>query len=129
MAKGLKLKHFSLIACFAPVIAGGLATGILLLRSVSPATAIAVGVVAGTLVSLGAARALSSWAGAVITATIDSVSNTAQDIAATVSQRQQLAAQQAAADDETTSAMEQLAASTNHSAEQASDLAVGVRQV
>ena len=129
MPKGLKLKHVSLIACFSPVIVGALATGILLFRAASPAAAIAVGIVAGTLISFGTARVLSSWTGAVIVATIDSVSKTAQDIAATVNQRQQLAAQQAAAADETTSAMEKLAASTNHSAEQASDLAVGARQV
>ena len=65
----------------------------------------------------------------VIATSIESVSKTAHDISATVSQRQQLAAQQAAAADETTAAMEKLAASTTHSAEQANDLAVGARQV
>ena len=129
MPKGLKLKHFSLIASLAPVIVGSLVMAVVVLRGLSPLGAIAAGVIAGILVSLGMAKALSAWAGRVIEATIDSVSKTAQDISATVSQRQQLAAQQAAAADETTAAMEKLAASTNHSAEQASDLAVGARQV
>jgi methyl-accepting chemotaxis protein len=120
MQKGLKLKHFSLIASLAPVILGGFATGAFLLRGISPTTAIVAGVVIGCLVSLASAKALSVWAGRVIAASIDSVNKTA---------RQQLAAQQAAAADETTSAMEKLAASTSHSAEQANDLAVGARQV
>ena len=128
MPKGLKLKHFSLIASLAPVIVGSLVMAIVVFRGLSPLGAIAAGVIAGILVSLGMAKALSAWAGRVIEATIDSVTKTAQDISATVSQRQQLAAQQAAAADETTAAMEKLAASTNHSAE-ANDLAVGARQV
>jgi len=129
MPKGLKLKHFSLIASLAPVIGGSLVMAVFVFRGTSPVWAMAAGVIAGTLVSLAMARALSAWAGRVIEASIDSVTKTAQDISATVSQRQQLAAQQAAAADETTSAMEKLAASTNHSAEQANDLAVGARQV
>jgi methyl-accepting chemotaxis protein len=129
MPKGLKLKHFSLIASLAPVILGGLVTGTLLYRSMSPLAAIAWGIAAGGAVSFGMARALSSWAGAVIAQSKESVSKIALDISATVSQRQRLAAQQAAAADETTAAMEKLAASTNHSAEQANDLAVGARQV
>ena len=129
MPKGLKLKHFSLIACLVPAIVGSLATGLFLFRGVSPLATIAVGVVAGIVASLALARALSAWAGRVITVSIDSVNKTAQDISATVSQRQRLAAQQAAAADETTAAMEKLAASTSHSAEQANDLAVGARQV
>jgi methyl-accepting chemotaxis protein len=129
MPKGLKLKHFSLIASLAPVVVGGLVTGAFLLRGTPPFGAIGAGIVAGCLSSLGMAKALSSWAGRVIAESIDSVTKTAQDISATVSQRQQLAAQQAAAADETTAAMEKLAASTNHSAEQANDLAVGARQV
>jgi methyl-accepting chemotaxis protein len=129
MPKGLKLKHFSLVASLAPLILGGLVTGVFLLRGMPPTGAIAAGIVGGCVSSLAMARALSTWAGRVITASIDSVTKTAQDISATVSQRQQLAAQQAAAADETTAAMEKLAASTNHSAEQANDLAVGARQV
>ena len=129
MPKGLKLKHFSLIASLAPAIVGSLVTAAVVFRGISPLGAIVAGVIAGILVSLGMAKALSAWAGRVIEATIDSVTKTAQDISATVSQRQQLAAQQAAAADETTAAMEKLAASTNHSAEQANDLAVGARQV
>jgi methyl-accepting chemotaxis protein len=129
MPKGLKLKHFSLIASLAPVILGGLVTGVFLYRRVSPVAAIGWGIAAGSFVSLGMAQALSTWAGGVIAASMESVTKTAQDIAATVSQRQRLAAQQAAAADETTAAMEKLAASTNHSAEQANDLAVGARQV
>jgi len=129
MPKGLKLKHFSLIASLAPVIVGGLVTGVILYWSLPPMAAIVWGVIAGGLVSFAMARALSAWAGRVIAASRESVSKIAQDIGATVSQRQRLAAQQAAAADETTAAMEKLAASTNHSAEQASDLAVGARQV
>jgi methyl-accepting chemotaxis protein len=129
MPKGLKLKHFSLIASLAPVMVGSLVTGVLLYRSLPPMAAIVWGVITGGLVSFAMARALSAWAGRVISASRESVSKIAQDIGATVSQRQRLAAQQAAAADETTAAMEKLAASTNHSAEQASDLAVGARQV
>ena len=129
MPKGLKLKHFSLIASLAPVILGGLVTGIFLYRSASPVAAIVWGVAAGSLVSLASAKALNAWAGGIIVASMESVSKTAQDIAATVSQRQRLAAQLAAAADDTTAAMEKLAASTSHSAEQANDLAVGARQV
>jgi hypothetical protein len=129
MPKGLKLKHFSLIASLAPVIVGGLVMAGVVFRGMSPLGAVATGVVAGIAVSLGMAKALSVWAGRVIEASIDSVTKTAQDISATVGQRQQLAAQQAAAADETTAAMEKLAASTTHSAEQANDLAVGARQV
>jgi methyl-accepting chemotaxis protein len=129
MPKGLKLKHFSLIASFAPVIVGSLVTGVLLYRSLPPLASIVWGVVAGSLVSFAMATALSAWAGRVIAASRESVAKIAQDIGATVNQRQRLAAQQAAAADETTAAMEKLAASTNHSAEQASDLAVGARQV
>ena len=129
MPKGLKLKHFSLIASLAPVIVFSLVMAVLVFRGMSPLATTVAGVAVGTLVSLGMAKALSSWAGRVIAASIDSVTKTAQDISATVSQRQQLAAQQAAAADETTAAMEKLAASTNHSAEQANDLAVGARQV
>jgi methyl-accepting chemotaxis protein len=128
MPKGLKLKHFSLIASLAPVIVGSLVI-VALLQGTSPLGAITGGVVSGILLSLAMAKALSAWAGRVIEASIDSVKKTAQDISATVSQRQQLAAQQATAADATTAAMEKLAASTNHSAEQANDLAVGAKQV
>src|SRR5262245_59717478 len=129
MPNGLKLKHLSLLASLAPVIVGGFVTGGFLFRGMAPTLAIAAGIVARCLSSVAMAKALSAWAGRVIVASIDSVNRTAQDISATVSQRQQLAAQQAAAADETTAAMEKLAASTNHSAEQANDLAVGARQV
>src|SRR4029079_15076872 len=129
MSKGLKLKHFSLIASMAPVIAGSLVMVALAYRGTSPLATISFGVAAGTLVSIAMAKALPAWAGGVIQASIAAVTRTAQDISATVSQRQQLAAQQAAAADDTPSAMEKLAASTNHSAEQANDLAVGARQV
>jgi methyl-accepting chemotaxis protein len=129
MPKALKLKHLSLIASLAPVVIGGLVTGILLARAIAPVGAIVWGIVAGGLASVGMAKALNSWVGGVILASRESVAKIAQDIGATVSQRQRLAAQQAAAADETTAAMEKLAASTNHSAEQANDLAVGARQV
>jgi methyl-accepting chemotaxis protein len=129
MRKGLKLKHFSMMAALAPVVAGSLVAAVLLYRSVAPLAAIFWGVALGGVVSVVAARALAAWAGRVIVASIESVTRTAQDIAATVNQRQRLAAQQAAAADETTAAMEKLAASTTHSAEQADDLAVGARQV
>jgi methyl-accepting chemotaxis protein len=129
MSKGLKLKHFSLIASIVPVIAASLVMAVLAYRGVSPLGTIIFGVAAGTLVALGMAKALTSWAGGVIQTSIESVTRTAHDISATVSQRQQLAAQQATAADATTAAMEKLAASTNHSAEQANDLAVGARQV
>jgi len=129
MSKGLKLKHFSLIASLVPVIVGSLMMAVLIYRGTPPLATIIFGVAAGTLASLGMAKAHTAWAGGVIQDSIDSVTRTAQDISATVSQRQQLAAQQAAAADDTTAAMEKLAASTNHSAEQANDLAVGARQV
>jgi hypothetical protein len=82
MPKGLKLKHFSLIASLAPVIAGSLVMAVVVFRGMSPLGAIAAGVIAGILVSLGMAKALSVWAGRVIEATIDSVTKTAQDISA-----------------------------------------------
>jgi methyl-accepting chemotaxis protein len=129
MPKGLKLKHFSLIAAMTPLIAGSAVTAVLMSRSVAPWLALITGVAAGGLISLATAKALATWASAVIKASINSVSKIAQDISATVSQRQRLAAQQAAAADETTAAMEKLAATTNHSAEQANDLALGARQV
>jgi methyl-accepting chemotaxis protein len=129
MPKGLKLKHFGLIASLTPLVAGSAVTAVLMSRSVAPWLALVTGVAAGALVSLAAAKALATWASGVIRASISSVSKIAQDISATVSQRQRLAAQQAAAADETTAAMEKLAATTNHSAEQANDLALGARQV
>jgi methyl-accepting chemotaxis protein len=129
MPRTLKLKHFSVIAGLSPVIVGGLVTAGLIYRAETPWMAILWGVAAATLVSLAAAKALASWAGGVIVASVDAVTRTADDIAATVNQRQRLAAQQATAADQTTAAMEKLAASTNHSAEQADDLAVGTRQV
>jgi methyl-accepting chemotaxis protein len=129
MPKGLKLKHFTLIAGLGPVVVGSLVTGVLLVRGMGAMGAMTAGVFGGILTSLILAKALTSWAGRVIVESIDSVTKSAQDISATVSQRQQLAAQQAAAADETTAAMEKLAASTSHSAEQANDLAVGARQV
>jgi methyl-accepting chemotaxis protein len=129
MPKALKLKHLSLIASLAPVVLGGFVTAVLLARGLAPVYAMVGGIVAGGVASVAMAKALNTWVGGVITASRESVSKIAQDIGATVSQRQRLAAQQAAAADETTAAMEKLAASTNHSAEQANDLAVGARQV
>jgi methyl-accepting chemotaxis protein len=129
MLKRLKLKQFSLLASLAPVLTVAIVTGVVLSRGMNPVPAVVWGLIGGGLVSILAAQALTRWAGNVIKGSIDSVSKTAQDISATVSQRQRLAAQQAAAADETTAAMEKLAASTTHSAEQANDLAVGARQV
>ena len=130
MSRRLKLKHVSMMAALLPVLVGGLVTGMLVNGVTKPLSEqILWGIAVGSLVSIGLGLTLSSWAGRIIVASIDSVSKTAQEIAATVSQRQRLATQQATAADETTAAMEKLAASTNHSAEQADDLAVGARQV
>ena len=62
MPKGLKLKHFSLIASLAPVIVVSLVMAVLVFRGMSPLATTMAGVAVGTLVSLGMAKALSSWA-------------------------------------------------------------------
>jgi methyl-accepting chemotaxis protein len=129
MGNGLKLKQASMFAALLPVLTGAAVAWVLLYASSTPLLAIGVGAGAGIVVSFGTANLVGSWVGGVIAASRDSVARTAQDIAATVDQRQRLAAQQAAAAQATTAAMEKLAASTNQSAAQANDLAVGARHV
>jgi methyl-accepting chemotaxis protein len=129
MRKLLKLKHVSIFAALVPMIVAALVAWVLVSQSAAPMLAMLVGGVTGIVVSVMTAWMMTSWIGSVIVSSRDSVARTAHDIAATVEQRQRLAMQQAAAADATTAAMEKLAASTNHSAEQASDLAVGARHV
>ena len=129
MGKGLKLKQASMFAALLPVLTGAAVAWVLLYVSATPLLAIGVGAGAGIVVSFGTANLVVSWVGGVIVASRDSVARTAQDIAATVDQRQRLAAQQAAAAQATTAAMEKLAASTSQSAAQANDLAVGAKNV
>src|SRR5262245_51080895 len=113
MRTGLKLKQASMIAALVPVLTGAVVAWVLLSAASTPLLAIAVGAGAGIVVSFGAASLVVSWVGGVIAMSRDSVARTAQDIAATVDQRQRLAAQQAAAANATTAAMEKLAASTS----------------
>jgi methyl-accepting chemotaxis protein len=129
MGKRLKLKYVSMIAGLAPVVAGGGVAWALVWSASGPVLAAWGGLAAGAIVALGTGSMLASWVGGVIVKSRDSVSRTAQDIAATVGQRQRLAAQQEAAANATTAAMEQLAATTSQSAAQANDLAVGARHV
>lgn len=126
----MKLRYLAAIASLIPVAASwAVATVILERSSMRGATVILIATLVGVVVALAGTLFLSSRVGRVIVAAVNSVSKMASEIGATVDQRERLAAQQAAAAKETTSAMEKLAKSTSHSAEQVETLAVGARQV
>jgi len=126
----LGFRHLSLIAALIPVLAcvvtilsalgdgaGGIRSIVLLGGGVGVALALASGYVVGSKVNR------------VVTASVDSISAMAGEIAATVGQRERLSEQQTAAASHTVSSMDRLATTAQHSAEQAETVATGAQQV
>lgn len=128
MWRTMNLRSFSLLANLAPM-AVGWAAALLALRAGTSRfdAAVLLGAGVGAALSVVSALVFSSFIAGAIARSACSVSSTADEIAATVDQRERLAVQQAAAANETTAAMEELAASARQSAEQAENLAVGSR--
>ena len=129
MSRTFKLKYLGLIAGIVPVIACWVTTSTLVERTPEMSSAVFWGAGVGAAVWGVIWLILAARVSAAITASVDSVSVTANEIAGTVDRRERLSSQQAAAANETTAAMEELAASARQSAEQAENLAMGARQI
>jgi methyl-accepting chemotaxis protein len=128
--KALAFRHRSLLTALIPVLTC-LAVILALLGDAAAGARYAVliggglGIVLAALGGLALGRSVKR----IVASSVQSISTMADEIGATVAQRQRLAEQQAAAAAHTVAAMERLSATSQHSADQAETVASGAQQV